>query len=462
LLWIKGDPGKGKTMLLCGIIDELIDSVPDATAVAFFFCQAADVRINQATAVLRGLIFMLIDHRPTLISHLRREYDKTGKRLFEDVNAWRVLSKILVGILQDLDDPSLPPSYIIIDALDECITDRDLLLKFVADISSKSPRVKWIVSSRNSPAIEECLNTADKHSGLWLELNEKAVAEAVTIFIRHRVKKLTEQKNYKDEIRDAVSQHLLSNAHGTFLWVALVCQELANADVSKWDAENIMKKFPPGLKKLYERMMIDIKSSKNAKLYSHILAITSITYRPLSLEELLSFVDPSSELSGNIEYLEESVQRCGSLLTLRERTVFFVHQSAKDYLLEEMVDKTFPSGIEAEHHRLFQSSLQNLKTLRRDIYGLKSPGFPIEKVIQPSPDPLAATRYSCLYWVDHLQEGCANDNANDDLVEGGLIEDFLKRNLLQWLEATSLLRAISQGLEAILKLNNLIQVGINL
>jgi DNA replication protein DnaC len=23
LLWIKGDPGKGKTMLLCGIIDEL-------------------------------------------------------------------------------------------------------------------------------------------------------------------------------------------------------------------------------------------------------------------------------------------------------------------------------------------------------------------------------------------------------------------------------------------------------
>ncbi|CZR68133.1 uncharacterized protein PAC_18032 [Phialocephala subalpina] len=30
LLWIKGDPGKGKTMLLCGIIDELTQSTIDA------------------------------------------------------------------------------------------------------------------------------------------------------------------------------------------------------------------------------------------------------------------------------------------------------------------------------------------------------------------------------------------------------------------------------------------------
>lgn len=28
LLWIRGDPGKGKTMLLCGIIDELTKSDP--------------------------------------------------------------------------------------------------------------------------------------------------------------------------------------------------------------------------------------------------------------------------------------------------------------------------------------------------------------------------------------------------------------------------------------------------
>ena len=30
LLWIKGDPGKGKTMLLCGIIDELKPTTEDS------------------------------------------------------------------------------------------------------------------------------------------------------------------------------------------------------------------------------------------------------------------------------------------------------------------------------------------------------------------------------------------------------------------------------------------------
>ncbi len=43
LLWIKGDPGKGKTMLLCGIIDELTKSTPDTAVVSFFLCQATDV-----------------------------------------------------------------------------------------------------------------------------------------------------------------------------------------------------------------------------------------------------------------------------------------------------------------------------------------------------------------------------------------------------------------------------------
>jgi hypothetical protein len=61
LLWVKGDPGKGKTMLLCGIINELQDSTPRCTLLSYFFCQATDSRINSATAVLRGLLYMLVD-----------------------------------------------------------------------------------------------------------------------------------------------------------------------------------------------------------------------------------------------------------------------------------------------------------------------------------------------------------------------------------------------------------------
>lgn len=41
LLWIKGDPGKGKTMLLCGIVDEL-EKTAKMDLLSYFFCQATD------------------------------------------------------------------------------------------------------------------------------------------------------------------------------------------------------------------------------------------------------------------------------------------------------------------------------------------------------------------------------------------------------------------------------------
>jgi hypothetical protein len=46
--------GKGKIMFLCDIIDELEKS--KVITVSYFFCQATDSRINNATAVLRGLV----------------------------------------------------------------------------------------------------------------------------------------------------------------------------------------------------------------------------------------------------------------------------------------------------------------------------------------------------------------------------------------------------------------------
>ncbi|KAM0250227.1 hypothetical protein ACHAQJ_008720 [Trichoderma viride] len=54
LLWIKGDPGKGKTMLLCGIINEL--QTNHTTRLYYFFCQVSDPRLNSATKVLCGLV----------------------------------------------------------------------------------------------------------------------------------------------------------------------------------------------------------------------------------------------------------------------------------------------------------------------------------------------------------------------------------------------------------------------
>jgi hypothetical protein len=52
--------------LLCGIIDEMsalirLRDKSATTPLSFFFCQATNSRINNAAAVLHGLIYLLIN-----------------------------------------------------------------------------------------------------------------------------------------------------------------------------------------------------------------------------------------------------------------------------------------------------------------------------------------------------------------------------------------------------------------
>ncbi|KAH7118115.1 hypothetical protein B0J13DRAFT_570470 [Dactylonectria estremocensis] len=71
------------------------------------------------------------------------------------------------------------------------------------------------------------------------------------------------------------------------------------------------------------------------------------------------------------------------------------------------------------------------KSLQRDIDGLGNPGFSIDDLEMPVPDPLASVRYPCVHWVDHLCDA----PHQDDPVDGGPVHEFLEGYLLYWVEA---------------------------
>ncbi|KAJ5461015.1 uncharacterized protein N7458_002567 [Penicillium daleae] len=452
LLWIRGDPGKGKTMLLCGIIDELTRSMGDNANIAFFFCQATDVRINSAAAVLRGLIYSLVEKQPSLLSHVRSRYDQAGKTLFEDINAWNALSKIFKNILKD---PTLQNTYLVIDALDECTTDLPFLLDFVVQESSIYSDVKWIVSSRNWPDIEERLDNRSQTVPISLELNGASVSDAVKKFIRYKVYELAKVKNYGVEIRDTIYCHLSSNSQDTFLWVALVCQ-----DLNRTSRRHVLKKlteFPPGLDAFYGRMMDHVRKSEDAKLCKRVLAAISIVFRPIALNELFALFDTIDVLSGGYGALVEIIAICGSFLTLRENVIVFVHQSAKEYLLEKAHSDIFPRGQEAEHFTIFSSSLRTMiKTLRRNMTNIEDCEIITEEIMKPLPDSLAAARYACIYWVDHLQRGWCDISVEHRRDERKLFQCFLQQRYLHWIEALSIFRSLSKGIMTMLKLQKLL------
>ncbi|KAF2688292.1 HET-domain-containing protein [Lentithecium fluviatile CBS 122367] len=427
LLWIKGDPGKGKTMLLCGVINELEKSANTAL-VSYFFCQATDSRINSATAVLRGLLYMLVYQQPSLVSHIRKKYDHAGKALFEDANAWVALSETLTDILRD---PSLKGTYLIVDALDECATGLPKLLDFIVQMSCVSARIKWIMSSRNWPDIDGRVERAGQKVKLSLELNAASVSTAVQFYIRHRVAQLALDQGYKEKEKNAVLAHLLSNANDTFLWVALVCQNLDG--IPRWKVLAKLEAFPPGLDALYNRMMQHISSSDDADLCKRILALVATVYRPVTLDELTYLCEPLEDMADDLASVQQIVGLCGSFLTVRSGTVYFVHQSAKDFLCTKAISDIFPSGIKEVHCAILLRSLQVMsKTLQRNMYGLRTLGYPADQVEEPDPDPLAASRYSCIYWIDHLSDGNHGCSAHDrvPLQDQGPVDNFLRTKYL--------------------------------
>ncbi|KAK7192758.1 Vegetative incompatibility protein HET-E-1-like protein 15 [Paraphaeosphaeria sporulosa] len=55
--------------------EELDSSLPKNALQAYFFSQATDPRINSATAVLRGLLHMLMSQQPSLVFHIHDSID---------------------------------------------------------------------------------------------------------------------------------------------------------------------------------------------------------------------------------------------------------------------------------------------------------------------------------------------------------------------------------------------------
>ncbi|KAL2890560.1 Vegetative incompatibility protein HET-E-1 [Ceratocystis lukuohia] len=396
ILWIKGDPGKGKTMLLCGMINELERTY--STSLSYFFCQATNDQVSTASSVLRGLIHRLACQNPHLTQHVRNKYDY-DQNLFESQDAWQELCQILTSML---NDPTLENAILVVDALDECSTGQKDLLQFI----TKPSPAKWIVSSRNSPDIKHILDKVEQKITIHLELNQDSVSAAVDSFINFKVDELAQENRYNRKMKLDVMEHLRLNANGTFLWVSM--------------------SFPAGLDALYERMVQQILASDHAQICKDIMALALVAYRSLTLEELCLLVE--SLESEEKQEVEELIARCGSFLTIHNNVISFVHPSAKDYLQEKALGKIVPFGIQHLHQTIFLRSLVVLhRELRRDMYNLTAPGCLIEEVSRPQPDPLAAIGYPCFFWVDHLIDSSADEmvSKNEEILA------FLREKYLQ-------------------------------
>lgn len=384
LLWIKGEAGTGKTMLMISIIRKLFSQpVVLAPRLSFFFCQGGDASHNDATAVLRSLIWLLLIQQPRLIKHLLQKYKESGPNLFTENAAFYTLRPVFQKMLKD---PDLSSVYLAVDALDECEDGQEKLIELILTSLTLPSRVKWLVSSRPSVKLESPQTTL-------LELNAQSLERPVNSYIDHMLLALDYDKDTLAEL----SSEIRKRAMNTFLWVALVFKELRGRSGN--DAVRIVREIPPGLSKVYNHIMTKIgrENKYDEPRCKDVLAAISLAYRPLSLLELAVLADLEPGVTP-----ESIIKKCGSFLTTKENTVYLIHQSARDYLKENFESKLQKGGVVQGHEDICKRSILAMSDLKKNIYALRGYGFKPKDLPPPDPDPLVPIRYSSLFWVDHL------------------------------------------------------------
>jgi hypothetical protein len=484
LLWIRGDPGKDKTMMTMGVIAELsrgdkvnppprtmskmfakmkLSSKQDPKSASrpqlltYFFCQSTRPELNTAVSVLRGLIYLLVAQRQDAMRHVQKRYRTVGKQLFEGPNAIYALREVLSDML---DDASLSPTYLLVDALDECTSGLSELLHIITDASfGRRSRVKWLVTSRNIPEIERYLQPDALGVKVSLEVKASHVSRAVAAFVDYKVERLATVQKYDRRLQAEVQQQLRDKAEGTFLWVSLVCKELGS--VSLYRTREVLQVLPPGLDPLYERMMAQIvaQDARTAGYCRDILQSITLAFRPLQLKELAVAAGlPRNQFSG-VQAVADLVSRCGSFLTVREGVVSFIHLSAKDFFTLGNGRQVFDGPLAEAQRRMTHRLLDAMdSTLRRDMCSLQKPGVRIQEAmgrIQGSCLPQMA--YACEYWVEHLQAG--RHACSDVVADGGKVHGFFQKHLLHWLEAISLLQKMPEAILALQKLEAALDVS---
>lgn len=453
LLWIKGGAGKGKTMLSIGLIEQLARAQDESTAVIYSFCQNADYELNTLEAILKGLILQLANQQPELKESLRRRWDTIQETFSEDVTSWQSLWNILFEMLARCKYSRV---YMVVDALDECQDDD--VVEFLKSIVRKGldhpGKIKWVLTSRPWDGAERVLLAGQDQVQINLDgdHNSRSISGAVQAYITSKVEELSRQHKYGATLKSEIKTELTERSEGTFLWVSLVCKALES--VSRDDALSTVQSLPPGLHPFYDRVLNELNEGELPEVQKcmRLLKAMMTVYRPLKVEEVSSVIG----LSDDEDIIRALVDCCASFIRLRDDSIEFVHQSARDYLAGENGLSILDSHGRFGHEEIVLACLSYLsECLKPNLVDLPRPDATrssIETLENGARNGiLSRMDYAAMFWVSHLMNA---SNAIDKIQVSG----FLHARLLEWLECLSLLDRLPKAIDSLRTLEEILKV----
>lgn len=347
LLWIWGEPSKGKTMLSIFLSQEL---EKEATSI-YFFCSADDDKRNNAVAVLRGLLWHLTKVFPRLTRAVRKSFETN---IAAALSSREILWTAFTDLIGAVDCQWL---YCVIDGLDECdensrrwLTSKLISLKSTGDAS----RVKLVIFSRELLDLRESLQVK-----LDTDYSEN-VNWAVEAFLDARSRELFNRIAPKEEYCTHIKATLFEKSEGTFLWIAFAMDELMQQG-TMGKVLNVLEDLPAGLAPYYDRMIRNI-DSRRREVSLHLLRCVTFASRPLGFMELASVIEctPPTGINPH-ENIRDLIADCHPLFHIRTGDIVgLVHESVRDYVREGKFPDKIHVSSEETHLRIAQVCLDAL------------------------------------------------------------------------------------------------------
>ena len=123
---------------------------------------------------------------------------------------WVFSCEYLVGIIEDLLK-EFQDVHIVIDALDECEQNEEVLRWIEGLLEKKHDRLHVLVSSRQDYHFQLEL---ERLASLMLKLDQQTFAKDIEIYIHERLGTDPRMKKWPSDVRDDIKQSLVSNAGG--------------------------------------------------------------------------------------------------------------------------------------------------------------------------------------------------------------------------------------------------------
>ena len=416
VLWVRGKPAAGKSVLAGYIISQLQKSSADCS---YFFFKYGDKSKSRLSACLRSLAFQMASTN-SQVREILLEMQKDGVK-FDGENErtiWRTIFQC--GIFKK----KLPKHYWVIDALDECTNSASIFDPILAKLDQSIP-LRILITSREDPKLEKHFLSLGAHRLQHEMISISDTLPDIKLLVEEKAKSVL-LKDDKD--RAVLVDKILEKSGGSFLWTVLVLSELSNS-YGEEEINKALENMPRDMAPLYQRALDLMKQAPGGKkLAKAILTWTTCATRPLTTSELDGAL--KVDVKDSFPQLKESIMAlCGHFVNVDKfGKVQMLHGTAREFLLNDNLESEFAINKTEGHTRIARACLtyligEEMKPPRsgRRGYTLNTGGKRAE-----------FSAYACAAFSYHLAK--ASPMANDILV---LVEKFLKSNVLSWIEVVA-------------------------